>query len=83
MIVTANTDPIALSIVEGCAQSPHSNVLTGKGISAKREGFSLLALCSLLFAFWSARLVAETFLTGSKKVLSEPSIARFVFTEFD
>jgi len=27
MIVIANTGPIALSIVEGCAQSPRSNVL--------------------------------------------------------
>jgi hypothetical protein len=27
MIVIANPEPIALSIVEGCAQSPRSNVL--------------------------------------------------------
>jgi hypothetical protein len=31
-----DTKPIALSAVEGCAQSPRSNVLTGKGLSAFR-----------------------------------------------
>jgi hypothetical protein len=49
-------NPIALGTVEGCARPTRSNVLIGKGLSAKRKGFSLLALSALLFALWSARL---------------------------
>jgi hypothetical protein len=47
-----------------CAQSPRSDVLTGQGLSAKREGFSLLALSSLLFALGSARLASEILLSS-------------------
>ena len=54
--------PIALSIVEGCARSARSNVLFGKGPSAKRKGFSLLALCAMLYAH--ARLASEHFLSS-------------------
>ncbi len=42
--------PIALSIVEGCAQPISRQRSDGTGLSAKRKGFSLLALSALLFA---------------------------------
>ena len=72
MIVIANTEPIALSIVEGCAQSPRSNVLAGKGLSAKRKGFSLLALSALLLALWVARLASELFEQPATRVFQRP-----------
>ena len=53
--------PIVLSMVEGCAQSPHSNVLSRKGLSAKRKGFLLLALSSLHLL---PRLASEIFLSS-------------------
>jgi hypothetical protein len=65
MIAINNSKPIALSTVEGCARSSRFNVLTSKGLSAKRKGFSLLALSALLFALWRARLASEILFLSS------------------
>ena len=53
--------PIALTIVEACAQSPRSNVLARKGLSAERKRVSLLALSAPLFTLWGTRLASESF----------------------
>ena len=52
-----------------CAQSPRSNVLTSEGLSAKRKGFWLLALCSLLS---DARLASEILLSFLQPDFSRP-----------
>jgi hypothetical protein len=63
--------PIALSIVEGCAQSPHRHWSTGVvewWSDGSRTQYSNTPLLQLSISF--ARLASEIFLSGLQSTLS-------------
>ena len=71
MIVIANTGPIALSIVEGCAQSPHFNVL--RKYASARRFFARLA-SEIFLSSLQPTFVESKFLRGEEKVDGENQI---------
>jgi hypothetical protein len=79
MIVIANTGPIALSIVEGCAQSPHFNVLR-KYASARpvlsewKDRFFARLAAEIFLSSLQPTFVESKFLRGEEKVDGENQI---------
>jgi hypothetical protein len=69
MVVTANTAPIALSTVEGCAQSPRFGWLIAYGLWRMVRMFQLYSISCQPYAKF-ARLASEIFLSSLQTELN-------------